>query len=345
MTLYSEIQSQPTILQHLLSAGAEAVAQVAAAIRTHDIGYVYLAARGTSEHAGIYGQYILGARNGLPVALAAPSLFTIYERPPRLDRALVIGVSQSGQSPDIVSVIQEANRQGALTLAITNAPDSPLAQAATLHLDILAGPERAVAATKTYTAQLLTFAMLSAALADDTHAWAELHNLPAAVAAALAEEPAIERAATHFRAMPSCVVLGRGYHFATALEWSLKLKELTYVVAERYSTAEFQHGPIALVDAGFPVLAVAPSDAGDAATRTLLEKLVHEHGADLLALSDDPTTRALARQQIALPAQIPGWIAPIVSIVPAQLFCYHLARARDLDPDTPRGLHKVTKTR
>lgn len=345
MTLHAEIHSQPDVLEHLLTNGAAAIEQVAAAVRAHDISYIYLAARGTSEHAGIYGQYVLGAYNGLPVALAAPSLFTVYERPPRLERALVVGVSQSGQSPDIVSVIAEAQRQGALTLAITNDAASPLAQAAELSLDIAAGPERAVAATKTYTAQLLTFAMLAAALADDDARRTELAHLPTAVRAALQTEEAISAAAQHYRAMASCVVLGRGFHFATALEWSLKLKELTYVVAERYSTAEFQHGPIALVEPGFPVLAVAPSDAGAAATRTLLQKLKDEHGADLLVLSDDAATLATAGVGIELPAGVPGWLAPIVSIVPAQLFCYHLALARGLDPAVPRGLSKVTRTR
>ncbi len=345
MTLHAEIHSQPAVLENLLATGADAIERVAAAVRTHDIDYVYLAARGTSEHAGIYGQYVLGAYNGLPVALAAPSLFTVYERPPRLARALVIGVSQSGQSPDIVSVVTEAQRQGALTLAITNDAASPLAQAAALSLDIDAGPERAVAATKTYTAQLLTFAMLSAALADDDTRRAELTQVPAAVRAALQVETALIAAAQHYSAMTSCVVLGRGFQFATALEWSLKLKELTYVVAERYSTAEFQHGPIALIEPGFPVLAVAPSDAGAAATRTLLHKLVDEHGADLLVFSDDAETRAVGSIGIELPTGVPAWLAPIVGIVPAQLFCYHLALARGIDPAVPRGLSKVTRTR
>ncbi len=345
MTLHSEIHEQPDVLRRLLENGRGAVDQVAAAIRQRNIDYVYLAARGTSEHAGIYGQYILGAFNGLPVALAAPSLFTIYERPPRLTRALVIGVSQSGQSPDIVAVLSEAKRQGALTLAITNAAASPLAQAADLSLDIMAGAERSVAATKSYSAQLFTLAMLSTALADDAARFDELARVPAAVAEALKLDGSIAEAAARFRFMAHCVVLGRGYHFATALEWSLKLKELTYVVAERYSTAEFQHGPIALIDPGFPVLAVAPHDAGAADTRALLRRLVVERGAELLTLSDDDETLAEASLGLRLPAGVPGWLAPIVSIAPAQLFCNHLALARGLDPDTPRGLNKVTLTR
>ncbi|MEI7772834.1 MAG: SIS domain-containing protein [Chloroflexales bacterium] len=344
MTLRSEIHQQPDVLRGLLAAGWADLERAAAAIRAREIDYIYLAARGTSEHAGIYGQYVLGAFNGLPVALAAPSLFSIYGRPPRLSRALVVGVSQSGQSPDIVGVLDEANRQGALTLSITNDPGSPLAQAAAISLDIRAGAERAVAATKTYSAQLLTLAMLSVALSGDSSRRADLDRVPDAVGAALQIEDAIASAAAGFSQMSRCVVLGRGYHFATALEWSLKLKELTYVVAERYSTAEFQHGPIALIEPGFPVLVVAPRDAGGDDTRALLSRLASERGAQVLAISDDEETLAAAGVGLRLPGGLPSWLAPIISIAPAQLFCYHLALSRGFDPDAPRGLSKVTRT-
>jgi glucosamine--fructose-6-phosphate aminotransferase (isomerizing) len=345
MTMLEEIHEQPEVLRGLLETQSEAVARVAAAIAARGVSYLYLAARGTSEHAGIYGQYVLGAFGGLPVALAAPSLFTVYGRPPRLAGALVVGVSQSGQSPDIVAVIVEGRRQGALTLAITNDADSPLAQAAELTLNISAGAERAVAATKTYTGELMLFAMLAAALAGEKDRAAELARLPAAVAGALQLDTAVQAAAGRFREMSRCVILGRGYHFATAMEWSLKLKELTYVVADRYSTAEFQHGPVAMVEPGFPVLAVAPTDAGHGAVRELLARLTSEKGAEVLALSDDEATLAAASVGLRLPSGVPDWLMPIVSIVPAQLFCHHLSLARGLDPAAPRGLSKVTLTR
>lgn len=343
MTLLAEIREQPQTLSKLLDKEASAVARVAAAIQAREIDYVYLAARGTSEHAGIYGQYVFGAFNGLPVALAAPSLFSVYQRPPRLRRALVMGVSQSGQSPDIVAVLEEAGRQGALTLAITNDAGSPLAASAALTLELQAGVEQAVAATKTYSAQLLLFAMLSAALSGDSEQAAALHQVPAAVDAALELNEAAAAAANELRAIRHCVVLGRGYHFASALEWSLKLKELAYVVAERYSTAEFQHGPIALVEPGFPVLVVAPRDEDSPALRELLARL-RERGAPVLVLSNDAATLASASSGLALPSGLPPWLMPIVSAAPAQLFCYYLALARGLNPDEPRGLHKVTLT-
>lgn len=344
MSLHQEILEQPAVLQRLVEGQANSVRRVADAVRARGIEYVYLAARGTSEHAGIYAQYVLGAFNRLPVALAAPSLFTVYGRPPRLDRALVVGVSQSGQSPDILAVVEEGGRQGALTLAVTNDPGSPLARAAAFTLDIGAGPERAVAATKTYTAELMSFALLSAALDGDGARQQELRRVPELVREALEREAEVERLALRYREMSRCVVLGRGYHFATAMEWSLKLKELAYVVAERYSTAEFQHGPIALVEPGFPVLAVAPRDAGLDDTVALLRRLVQGQGADVLVLSDDDGALAAGASGLRLPTTAPAWLMPIVSIAPAQLFCYHLTLARGYDPAAPRGLKKVTKT-
>jgi len=170
----------------------------------------------------------------------------------------VVGISQSGQSPDIVSVLEEGHRQGCLTLAITNAPDSPLAKAADFVLDILSGPELATAATKTYTGELMVLAMLSAALNCEEDCWQQLAQVPQWAAQALTLDTAVGQAAQRYRYMQQCVVIGRGYNYASAFEWALKLKELTYTIAEPYSSADFLHGPIAMVGGGFPVLAVAP---------------------------------------------------------------------------------------
>lgn len=343
MSMRDEIYEQPAVLAGLLETQMGAAERAAAAIRASGVRQVYLAARGSSGHAGVYGQYLLGTFNRLPVAHAAPSLFTLYGRPPRLDETLVIGISQSGQSPDIVAVQEEGARQGALTLAITNDPASPLARAAAFTLDIGAGHEGAVAATKTYSASLLALAMLSAALAGDAARRAELAGVPEAMRAALSQEEAVERAAAELAGLGRCVVLGRGYNFASALEWALKLKELAYVLAEPYSTAEFQHGPIALVEPGFPLLAMAPRDAGSDEALALLRRLAAE-GARLLTISDDPAALAIG-QGLRLPAGLPAWLSPLTAIAPAQLFCYHLARAAGHDTEAPRGLRKVTLTR
>jgi glucosamine--fructose-6-phosphate aminotransferase (isomerizing) len=187
MSLLEEIHEQPAVLANWLDTQLESVRRIADAIRARDIEYVFLAARGTSDHAGVYAQYLWGSRNRIPVALAAPSLFTMYGETPRLEKALVVGISQSGQSPDIVSVLAEGRRQGAITLAVTNDPASPLAQAAEHTIDIHAGPEKAVAATKTYTSTLMSLAALSLAL-DDKSTTADfdtLHAVPGAVREAL----------------------------------------------------------------------------------------------------------------------------------------------------------------
>jgi glucosamine--fructose-6-phosphate aminotransferase (isomerizing) len=345
MSLKSEIFGQPVVLDHMLQHQMTRVEEIAQAIREREVNFVFLAARGTSDNAGLYAKYLWGAFNRLPIALAAPSLFSIYNRPPALKNALVLGISQSGQSPDIVSVIVEGSRQGAPTLAITNDPGSPLAQAAEFVVDLGAGPEKAVAATKTYTAQLMAIAMLSVALRGDGDLLADLHRMPALVQQALALDAAIERVAERYRYMQQCVVLGRGYNYATAFEWSLKLKELAYVVAEPYSSADFQHGPVAVVSHGFPVLAVAPGGVIFYDMLVLLSSLVKEHQAELLVLSNEEEALALAHTPLRLPADLPEWLSPLVCIVPAQLFSYHLTRAKGYDTEKPRGLSKVTITR
>lgn len=344
MGLKSEILEQPQVLRHLLESQAEHIREAAAFIRRHEVDYVFLAARGTSDNAGLYLKYLWGAHNGLPVAPAAPSLFTLYGQPPRLARALVAGISQSGQSPDIVAVLHEGRRQGAPAIAITNDPTSPLAQNADVVLDIQAGEEKAVAATKTYTAQLLTIAMLSAALAEDEAAWEALAALPGFVEQAIEQDGAIARAAERYTFMPQCVVLGRGYNYATAVEWALKLKELTYVVTDGYSAADFQHGPIAIVEHGFPVLAIAPQGQVYDEMLALLRELKDRHSADLVIMSDASEALDLATTPVQLPADVPEWLSPIVSIVLGQLFAYHLTRARGFDTEKPRGLSKVTYT-
>jgi glutamine---fructose-6-phosphate transaminase (isomerizing) len=345
MSLRDEICEQPAVLGSLLEGQKAAVHQIAAALRGHtDIDYVLLAARGTSDNAGLYAKYLWGAFNRLPIALATPSLFSMYDQPPSLKGSLVVGISQSGQSPDIVSVLTEGGRQGRPTLAITNLPDSPLGRTADFVIDIQAGVEAAVAATKTYTAELLAIAMLSVALQPDDSRQRELACAPDWVRQVLQLEDQISRIATRYRFMHQCVVLGRGYNYSTAFEWSLKLKELTYVLAEPYSSADFLHGPIAMVERGFPVMAVAPGGRVFQSMLELLTRLRHEQLAELMVISDQPRALSLAHSPIPLPAGIPEWLTPLVSIVPAQLFAYHLTREKGFDTEAPRSIHKVTET-
>ncbi len=343
MSLHSEIFEQPQRLRDLLLQRATA-AKIAQAILERGVNYVFLAARGTSDNAGRYANYLWGAQNGLPLALATPSLFTYYQAPPLLKNALVVGVSQSGKSPDIVSVLEEGRKQGCLTLAVTNAPDSPLAKTADFVFDINAGAEKAVAATKTYTAELMALAMISAALKNDETIWKQLAQVPGWVDKVLERDTDIQRMAQRYRYMNQCVVLGRGYNYATAFEWALKMKELTYVVAEPYSSADFQHGPIAMVEGGFPVMAIAAKGKVFDSMLEMLTRLRQQHNAELVVISDDAQALNLAQSPILLPASMPEWVTPLVSIVPAQLFACHLTSVKGFDTEKPRSITKVTET-
>lgn len=345
MSLQSEIIEQPERIRSLLASQRRAVEQIAAEIQRRDIQYVFLAARGTSDNAGRYANYLLGALNGLPLALATPSLFTYYRQPPKLKNALVIGISQSGQSPDIVSVLEEGRNQNCLTLAITNEPKSPLAMTADFMLDIRAGKEKAVAATKTYTTELMSIAMLSAALNDSQPQWSELAEVPRWMKSVLKQNAFVEKAAQRYRYIDQTVVLGRGFNYSTAFEWALKLKELTYIIAEPYSSADFAHGPIAMVESGYPVFAVAPKGKVFNSMLAMLKRLRSDIAAELVVISNDKRALALSQVPLTIPADVPEWLSPLVCILPAQLFAYHLTQAKGFDTERPRSIRKVTETK
>ena len=341
--LYREIHQQPEVLASLLEQERPTVERIVAAMRAHNVEHIVIAARGTSDNAARYAQYLFGAVNNMLVTLATPSLFSVYERPPQFGRACVIGISQSGKSPDIVAVLAEARRQGVLTLAITNVPDSPLAQAAEHVLDVHAGAERSVAATKTYTSQLAAIALLSATLANDQSMLEVLAQLPRTVAATLERVGDVEQKVQRYRYMSQCVVIGRGFNYSTAFELALKLKELTYSIVQPYSSADFQHGPIAVLEHGFPVIVIAPSGVMLPELTRFMHTLT-ERGAEIIAISNDSQALAVGRIQLPLPG-LPEWASPLVAIVPGQLFAMHLAHTRGFDVDKPRGLLKVTETR
>jgi len=334
MSLWSEISSQAQVLGRLVEDHARYRPAIDWLGR-QSFDHVMIAARGTSDNAARYAQYLWGARKGWLVSLAAPSLYGVYRRPPRLAGALVVGISQSGESPDLLSVLEEAKRQGRPTLSLTNQPNSPMAALADCHVDLGAGPEEAVAATKSYTSQL--FALL--ALSGDRDASFDL--LAPAVAAVLASPQAGEVASQAVKEAKRCVVLGRGFHHATAHEWALKVAELAYLVAQPFSAADFRHGPLAMLEPGLPVLAVATAGPAYGDVADLLG-VAREEGAPVVAISDVPDCPA--DFVIPLPPGLPDWLAPIPAIVAAQIFTYHLTLQRGHDPDRPRGLHKVTRT-
>lgn len=340
--LQSEIDQQPEALSRLIERERDHIRSVAEAIRG-SFKYIIIAARGSSDNIARYAKYVLGARNRIPVGLAAPSLFTLYQRPPEMEAGLVIGISQSGRPPDIVAVLQEARARGQPTLGITNHPDSPLAEASDHVIHMSAGEERAVAATKTYTASLTAIAMLSAALLDDERAFDQIQALPQKTVETLEANREIERECARYRDIDHCIVIGRGFNYATCFEIALKIKELTGIIAEPYSSADFLHGPIALVKPGFPLLITATRGP----VFNNLQKLVGRlktMKAELLIASEDPAL--LEQADLAMPVEsgLPEWLTPVINVLPGQLLSLELARQRGLDPDNPQGISKITET-
>jgi glutamine---fructose-6-phosphate transaminase (isomerizing) len=335
--LSEEIAEQPAVLERLLREQAPAIEELAARLRAEPPRFALIAARGSSDNAARYAQHVLGHLCRIPVALATPSLHTLYGTPPRLEGALVIGISQSGASPDVTSVVADAAEQGQVTVAFTNEPGSPMAAAAHHVIELGTGAERSVAATKTYTASLAATAALAAALAGSPHLREELHEVPDAVAAQLGQpvDAAVELAAGWQR----CAVVGRGANYATAFEAALKVKELTGIAAEAHSPADLMHGPVAVLGPDHPVLAFAPAGVTAQGVAELLREARRRDAPALLAAP------GLEPAPAHLPlVPMPDWTSPIGAVVPAQRLAAGLAERRGIEVDRPFGLSKVTET-
>lgn len=338
--MLDEIAEQPAALDRTLTAEREKYGQLASKLKNKDIDLIVLVARGSSDNAALFGRYLLEVTTGIPVSLAAPSVYTLYDAKLDLKHALVVGVSQSGEGVDINIVLEQARASGAMTLAITNNAASRIAANADETLLIHAGPERSVAATKTYTGQMLHFYLLANALATRK---IDIERIPEFTSRALELRPQVEEIAERYVFMENCVVVGRGMNYGNAYELALKLMETCYVVAERFSSADFFHGPLAIVERRFPVVMFGPSGVTQKSSIELLNRL-HELGADCLAITNDADIAALSPNSLVLPAEIDEFLTPIPFIVPAQLFAALLSEAKGLDPDAPRSLEKVTKT-
>ncbi|HEV3312261.1 MAG TPA: SIS domain-containing protein [Chloroflexota bacterium] len=335
----SEIRQQPELYDHILTTGKPEIERVAAAIAETNPRFVLFIARGTSDHAALYAKYLVETRLGLPAGLASPSATTVYDAHPRMEGVLCIAISQSGESPDVVMSTTRAGEQGAVTLAITNDPESDLARAAAHRLPLMAGHETAVAATKTYTAELLTSLLLVDALAGRQPAG--YPELPGQARAALMLDQEVADIAARYRFVHHLLVTSRGYNSATASETALKLMEAARVPAHAFSGADLMHGPMAMVDRGFPVIAISPKGPGGEAMKPALERLT-DQGADLL-LVGDANGAIITGPVIPLPPSA-EYVSPLLAIIPLQLLALELARQRGFDPDQPVGLTKVTKT-
>jgi len=342
--MLEEIREQPEALERTLAGGlrrAEALRKVVSARRPR---LIVLVARGTSDNAALFGRYLLEITTGIPVSLAAPSIATLYGARVDYRDTLVVALSQSGESTDTNRVLEHARERGALTLGITNEPASTLAHLAEHVFRVRARRERSIAATKTYTGQMLLLYLLAYALGGAVRVQ-ELERLPELVQSALRMEEAIGELSERYRYMRYAVVVGRGLNYANAFEFALKLMETCYVVAERFSSADFLHGPIALVEPSFPVFAFAPPGVTWPSMGGTLEKLQRMQ-AEIVAITDpgNRDVEARATKVIRLPRRMRELLTPIPYIVPAQIFAACLAEHRGYDPDKPRGLRKVTLT-
>ena len=338
----TEVLGQPEALERFLGSQRPRLREIAPRLLGGDVRYVVVVARGTSDNAARYGQYVLGIYNRLVVALAAPSILTLYDAVPRLDGALVMAVSQSGASPDVTAVLEEGRRQGRPTIAFTNEPESPAARAAEHVVELHAGLEQGVAATKTYMNSLAGLALLSATAVDDERRLGELEDVPRRVAEQCELARGIDM--TVYAGVASGTVVARGVTYGTAFEIALKLRELSGIPFEPYSAADIMHGPIGAVHANQLTVLVAPRGPGLDDMRKIAEN-VRVRGGALAILTDVPEFLQEADLPLPLVEGCPQWLTPLVAVVPGQFMGIRLAEARDIDPDRPNKLTKVTLTR
>ena len=292
----------------------------------------------------MYGKYVFEILTGIPVSLSAPSVFTMYRKKLKMDRCLVIGISQSGMAEDALAVIRNANDAGALTVSITNFPESPLAKEAHHHLDCSAGLEKSVAATKTFTTEMYLLAALASEIADDDSIRRELSILPETMSEMLAAPNDIAEKVQRYRFMDECFVLARGINYAIALEAALKIQETNYVRAKAFATSDFYHGPLAMLDRDIPVFIFAPKGASfqDIAKMT---GTLEEMGIEMIMVSNDQEILEKGACRLPIPDTDNDIISPYFNVIHAQMFACQLALAKGLNPDSPRRLHKVTITK
>lgn len=332
-----EVFEIPTVIESLLSNAAAEVEAAAAAIVARDPAFLISVARGSSDHAATYFKYCAELMLGLPVASIGPSVASVYDRPLRLKGAACVAISQSGKSPDIVGMARAARDAGALTLALTNHPESDLAQVSDHALCLNAGVEQSVAATKTFVTSAVLGVWLLAQVKGDRALLDAIHALPDVLdKAARADWGAVAGSLTD---RSSLFCLGRGPSFAMSNEAALKFKETCQLHAESYSSAEVMHGPVAIVDAGFPVLGFASADAAEDRLVQVADQIAAMGGAVFV-------TSTKARKAQALPVVRSGHALtdPIALIVSFYAMVEQVAVGRGLNPDAPRHLKKVTET-
>ena len=331
-----EMAEQPARLRQLIG-HFDAVVERVREVAPVPLNGICMVARGSSDHAAVYGRYLLEAATGKPVSLAAPSLHTLYGIDVDYSGQLVIGVSQSGATPEIVQTLQALQDAGGRGLAITNDPEGALAEAADETIELRMGPELAVPATKTVTGQLTAFAIAACALGRAPFTRGELEAVPGWVQDVLDDPGPVAGAAEALLGASHLIVVARGYLFAAALETALKIKETCALLADGYSAADLRHGPIAAVTSGLPVIAMCSSGPALSDVGSLVEEL-RARGASALVVGSGE------RVDLSLPAKAPEPLTPIVAVVRGQQLAHALALRLGYDPDSPEGLTKVTRT-
>ena len=340
----TELREQPAALERFLAAETAHATEITRGLVRDDIHYLLIASRGSSGNVARYLQYLFGTVNRLTVAFATPSLYTVYDAPPELGPAAVIGISQSGASPDVVAVLAEAKRQRRPTLAITNDTRSPLAEAADWVLPLHAGEERAVAATKTYWNSIAAVALLSSVAMGDRDRLHALRSAPAAVAKQIETTLAVDDQLGRYGEIESGSVVTRGVNYGTAFEIALKIRELSGAPFEAFSSADLLHGPIAALKRGRPAIVIAPGGRTLASMGAAIDK-IRERGSELIAISDDAELLASSQTAFPLVPDLPEWLSPLLTVVPGQVAAVQLAKLRGADIDSPIGLTKITRTR
>jgi glutamine---fructose-6-phosphate transaminase (isomerizing) len=340
--MMEEIQEQPETLRRTFEAERTHAAEFKKFAATRDFRLIVLVARGTSDNAALFGRYLLEIATGIPVSLCAPSVHTLYRARLNFRRTLMIGISQSGAGTDINMVLKNARKQGAFTVAITNEAKSEMMRVAEETFLVRAGQQRSVAATKTYTGQLMILYLLAFALGQQI-GLDSASEIPGRVRETLKSGAEIRDMAQRYRYMEHCAVVARGLNYANAFELSLKLMETCYIVAERFSSADFLHGPIAMVERDFPVIVFAPQGKTYAGQRELIKRLAGLR-AETIAIGPADLRGPGITRLIGVPGKIPEIYSAIPYIVPGQLFAAQLAEVKGLDPDRPRSLKIVTQT-
>jgi glutamine---fructose-6-phosphate transaminase (isomerizing) len=333
----SEMAEQPGVLERLV-ARASSLRELAVRIAPRPLAGCAIVARGSSDHAALLGRYLFEVATGRPVSLVSPSVHTLYRAKVDYKGMLVLGVSQSGATPEIVEVLERLRDAGARTVALTDDPTSPLAAVAEEVVDLQAGPERAVPATKTVTATMLACILLAEGLADHSLVSPDaLDALPEAVAGIIADDSAATAVATQMDGTRHLVTVARGYLFGAAIECALKIRETTGILANGWSAADLRHGPVAAIGPDVPILSLRVAGPAEGDVRRLEVELAARN-ARIFTMADAEDA------DLPLPAHIPEPLASIPAVVRGQQLAFSLSTRLGIDPDQPLGLHKVTQT-